>query len=198
MRSQSAVKRGASKARKRSDNKSYLSSIPGWLWLLTGLAGGFFVALLFELSPATVDTEEVAESSELIEQTSGPKPVFDFYKLLPESEMNLSGASTNHSVLEHTAKPDKEKGQKGSASKNEAPSRYLLQAGSFRSIKDANHLKVQLLLWELSPNIEKITVGNGESWYRVQLGPFDDTEELHRTQRLLAKHNIDSLMLKMR
>ncbi|MDP0590230.1 MAG: SPOR domain-containing protein [Candidatus Endonucleobacter bathymodioli] len=198
MRSRSALKRGASKARKCSDNKAYLSGMPSWLWLLTGLAVGFFVALLFEFSPSAVDTQKVTESSELVEKDSGPEPVFDFYRLLPESDINLYGAGVSNPAPKHAAKPDNKEEQEELVSKNEDSARYLLQAGSFRSRKDADRLKVQLLLWGLSPNIKKVTVGSGGSWHRVQLGPFEDKQALYRAQQLLAEHNVDSLMLKMR
>ena len=196
MSSRPTSKRGASKAKRESGRKTGLSSLPGWLWLVTGLAAGFFVAFLFRLSPNAVDARKVAGHPVQAEKTSDPAPVFDFYTLLPESEVNLPKtepvAPGKKQVKKQTGNDQKQ------ANVKENSARYLLQAGSFRSIKDADRLRAQLLLWGLSPRVEKVNVGSGESWHRVQIGPFEDKDSLYSAQKILAEHNVDSLLLKMR
>ncbi|WP_263082055.1 SPOR domain-containing protein [Endozoicomonas sp. Mp262] len=190
-------RRGASKAKKDGNSSFPLSGLPGWLWLITGLAVGFFVAFLFRLSPDAVDIREVAGHPVPAEQSREPEAVFDFYTLLPESEVILPG--DNGAVVDPVKRDITKPQQKvGITQENSTASRYLLQAGSFRSSKDADRLRAQLLLWGLNPRVEKVNVGNEEYWHRVQLGPFDDKNTLHGAQKILADHNMDSLLLKMR
>ncbi len=165
--------------------------------MITGLAAGFFVAFLFQLSPEAVDVREVAGYPQTVEKNNDPSPVFDFYTLLPESEIMLSEAG-NQQASSPKQSPAREGQRSQTQVKEGSSSLYLLQAGSFRSLKDADRLRAQLLLWGLSPRIEKVSVGSGESWHRVQLGPFDDKNTLNGAQKVLAEHNVDSLLLKMR
>jgi len=73
---------------------------------------------------------------------------------------------------------------------------YLLQAGSFKYVKDAENLRVQLLLLNLDAAIEAVTLGSGEVWQRVLVGPFSDMSKVAAARTKLAQNRIDSLLLK--
>ena len=72
---------------------------------------------------------------------------------------------------------------------------YLLQAGSFRQLADADRRRAELLLLGLEPNIEETSGDNGR-WYRVYVGPFDSRAKVSRARSLTAGQNIDTLLLK--
>lgn len=190
-------KRGASKS--SSSRKKSKANIPGWIWLTTGLALGFFIAFLMGLTPGAVDVRTAAsKGAEKTEPQEENRPVFDFYTLLPESEVSVPVESVPVSQKKEPPK----KGRSGQASNapaaekaDSSPRKYLLQAGSFRNSKDADRLRAQLLLEGLEPRVEKVSVGNGENWYRVQLGPFSDQSALQSTRSVLASKKIDSLLL---
>ena len=187
-------RRGASKS--TNAGKSAGVSLPNWAWLLAGLVIGVFAAFLAGLTPSAKDVRIVAEqvkSSSGDEQKKDNQPVFDFYTLLPESEVTVSIAEPEPAAVSAKTpggKPD----QKPAASAK----KYLLQAGSFRSNKDAERLRAQLLLEGLTPRVEKVSVGGGETWHRVQLGPFADRASLQNAQEVLASKNIDSLLLQLK
>ncbi|MFK0571784.1 SPOR domain-containing protein [Endozoicomonas sp.] len=195
-----STKRGASKS--KSTGKRSSAGMPGWVWLLAGLAIGVFVAFLAGLTPSAKDVRTVAEqvaSGAVDEQKRADlkkdsQPVFDFYTLLPESEVTVSIADPA------PAKTQPQKADKTTAvpAASAKPKKYLLQAGSFRSFKDAERLRVQLLLEGLMPKVEKVSVGGGETWHRVQLGPFTDRPSLQNAQKVLAGKNIDSLLLQLK
>ncbi|WP_422446441.1 MULTISPECIES: SPOR domain-containing protein [unclassified Endozoicomonas] len=189
-------RRGASKS--TNAGKSAGVSLPNWAWLLAGLVIGVFAAFLAGLTPSAKDVRSVAgqvQSSSGDEQKKDNQPVFDFYTLLPESEVTVSIAEPELKPEPVSArKPESKPDQKPAASAK----KYLLQAGSFRSDKDAERLRVQLLLEGLSPKVEKVSVGTGETWHRVQLGPFADRASLHNAQEVLASKNIDSLLLQLK
>jgi len=90
-----APKRGAS--RQTAPAKQ---PIPGWVWLAVGLTVGAFIVFLMKLEPGGGDIkrtkpeqqkpEKVAEASKsATPATPQPpvKPKYDFYTLLPESEV---------------------------------------------------------------------------------------------------------------
>ena len=189
-----ASRRGASKS--SGPRKKNKVNIPGWVWLFTGLVLGFFIAFLMGLTPKAVDVHSAAGHNPGQAVSTGNdinKPVFDFYTLLPESEVSISSELPSESP--------KVSGQPKASSALEsgkANKQYLLQAGSFRNEKDAERLRAQLLLEGLEPKVERVMVGAGESWYRVQLGPFSDRQSLQSTQRVLASKKIDTLLLQVK
>ena len=76
--------------------------IPGWVWLACGLVIGAFVVFLSKLEPARDDIKRVKEevtrpannpaakpanNSQTPAATAAAKPKYDFYTLLPESEV---------------------------------------------------------------------------------------------------------------
>ncbi|WP_419834012.1 SPOR domain-containing protein [Endozoicomonas atrinae] len=189
-------RRGASKS--KTTGKSAGVSLPNWAWLLAGLVIGVFAAFLAGLTPSAKDVRTVAEqvkSSSGDDKKTDHQPVFDFYTLLPESEVTVSIAEPAAVATKtQSSKPD----QKPAATATSKPKKYLLQAGSFRSAKDAERLRAQLLLEGLAPRVEKVSVGGGETWHRVQLGPFADRVSLQSAQKVLASQNIDSLLLQLK
>ena len=192
-------KRGASKS-PRSKKKSSAKKIPGGMMLVTGAALGFFAAFLMGLTPEAVDVRTAADQGGEKEIKILNKPVFDFYTLLPESEVtvpNIEQVPERQPRGTATAtSPDKPAVKAPETPAK--PGRYLLQAGSFRSEADARRLMGTLGLQGLQPRVEEVNVRNGETWFRVQLGPFDDSESLSKTQSVLAENRIDSLLLQLK
>lgn len=189
-------KRGASKS-PRTKKKNNPKKIPSGMMLVTGVVLGFFGAFLIGLMPGAMDVRTAAEEGAEKAPKILNKPVFDFYTLLPESEVtvpNIEQAPPRQPRKEVKAKPV----DKPVATAPEQPKRYLLQAGSFRNEADASRLRAGLVLQGLDPRIEEVNVRNGETWFRVQLGPFTDSETLSKTQGVLAENRIDSLLLQLK
>lgn len=118
--------------------------------------------------------------------------MFDFYTLLPESEVSLTTVPPQEPAPVASPVPSQ---------KSAVPAegrQYLLQAGSFRSFKDAERLRAKLLLEGHMPKVEKVTVGSGETWHRVQLGPFSDRATIDNVQQELASQNVDTLLLQLK
>ena len=178
--------RGASK----SKNTAAARPLPNWGWLLAGLVIGLFIAFLAGLMPSATDVRTVADRVAAADQQAGQdsEPVFDFYTLLPESEVSLTTVqepAPAASPVPSSARPVEGR-------------QYLLQAGSFRSFKDAERLRAKLLLEGHMPKVEKVTVGSGETWHRVQLGPFSDRATIDNVQQELAAQNVDTLLLQLK
>ncbi|MEL0168811.1 MAG: SPOR domain-containing protein [Pseudomonadaceae bacterium] len=184
-----APRRGASRAQSAPRRKG----IPGWLWAVSGLVVGVFVTFLLQLEPGR---EEVRRSPEPPKPSntpaappSTPKPQYDFYTLLPESDVN---APQQPAQTAPAATPAPE-ASKPAAS---GPS-YYLQAGSFRQRSDADQLRAQILLLGMDVKLENATI-NGNQWYRVQVGPFSNKNSMDQAQRTLSGNGFSNLLPQQR
>ncbi len=113
-----------------------------------------------------------------------PKPVFDFYTVLPEYETVVD---ENQFIREKSA----------SSKKQTKESKYILQAASYSSFKDADKLKAKLALNGLSSRIEKISVEGKGQFYRVRLGPYSSTKTKKDVVKRLGTLGIKPLHLKV-
>lgn len=75
---------------------------------------------------------------------------------------------------------------------------YILQAAAYNRYADADRLKAKLAINGLQSEIQKVTVGNKRSYYRVRLGPYDRTIDAEDANRKLSKLGIKALRLKVR
>jgi cell division protein FtsN len=76
-------------------------------------------------------------------------------------------------------------------------SRFLLQAGAFKSPEDADGMRAQLAMIGLDARIFPIEQG-GQTLYRVRLGPYGQLDDVNRVRRLLADNNIEAQIVRLR
>ncbi|MFC3284387.1 SPOR domain-containing protein [Litchfieldella rifensis] len=150
-------------------------------------------------------------------------PTFEFYTLLPESEVIAprSEATTprpqaptaerpepetaNDPIAAQLASIDEavERSMASPEEKRQAPqptaasSRYMLQAASFRESGDAQRLAGRLRDFGLMAKISEVQTGGGDTWHRVQVGPYDDRRELNRAQDLMVTQGIEPLLIRL-
>ena len=218
-RKKPAPKRGASRYQAPAKKP-----VPGWIWLACGLVVGGFFMFLFSLEPGR---DEIKRDKGEQARTSKPapkpapaepsKPKYDFYTLLPESEVILPQA------LEETPPPPPEQkpvtpeeAAKIDAVRAEAPlngqvppppppviaaapitTQFFLQAGSFRRRDDADSLRAQIILLGQNVRVENGKVRE-ETWHRVLVGPFASREQLAGAQKTLAGSGFSNLLLQQR
>jgi len=196
----------AGKDYKRRSSTSKKQSLPGYLWLLAGLAIGLFVAFLVYLDKQPKETisftDAVTQELDKVKsqrkndklknnKTSNKKePEFSFYTILPELEVLISDSEI---------KPEKKSVQadNSKAISNASKTKYILQAGSFRNYDDANTLKASLALLGVVSSIQSVNIKN-ESWHRVRIGPFNSTENLHAAQNTLKQNNIKTMTMELK
>ena len=202
MSSSKIIRRGASKVALKK-KISMQSKIPGWLWLITSFATGFFLSYLIQYTSIPV----VHISNAIFSTESAKKeisPVFDFYTVLPESEMLLP-ISNKSALMTSSTKESYGASRKEAATISKNPEKselmhksrkYLLQAGSFLNAEDADRLSTQLLLAGQQPQIIKTKIGS-ESLHQVQLGPFETNNSIEQAKKILNNFKIDGLLLRM-
>lgn len=107
------------------------------------------------------------------------KPRFDFYHMLKENEVPVAH---NGSKAERV-------------NKTKPPRIFILQVASFKTAKDAEQLKVELILMNLEARSETVTVRNGEVWHRVLVGPFDSRSKLAKARSSLISNGHQALVM---
>ena len=175
---------------------------PPWIWAVTGLLAGLFVAFLvfLQMQPAgevlveetrALDIPAETEAHDVRKQKPAPvppppKPRFDFYNLLPEMEVIVQDE-------EIKGTPSKE-----GVKRVEQPGTYLLQAGSFRSHTQADQLRAKLALLGLETSIQSVSVNSKQAWHRVRVGPFLNLSDLNQARSLLKKNGIDAILIRLK
>ena len=184
-------------------NSRKRTSAPGWVWMLFGLALGLVVAagVYFSRSPAGFPPGGAPEATARSapepasrnarqgetarrtgsEATGGPQ--FDFYEILPQYEVVVPEVETAASPAAR-AKPVEE------------PGSYVLQAGSFSALDDADRLKANLALLGIESRIQRVTIDD-DTFHRVRIGPITDLDRLNRIRRQLRDAEIDTMLMKV-
>lgn len=76
-------------------------------------------------------------------------------------------------------------------------SRFLLQAGAFKSAEDADGMRAQLAMLGLDARIFPIEQ-SGQTLYRVRLGPYGQLDDVNRVRKLLAENSIEAQIVRLR
>ena len=199
------------KGRKMSEKKS----VPGYIWMLAGLAIGLFAAFLVYLSkqPAeevsfteavkqelhkareqkkVIAVEKETTSDTATTQSSNEKPRFEFYTILSELEVFVPEPEIEPKIKTNNIDSKTTAFSEGSTQK-----KYLLQAGSFKSSEDAERLKASLALLGVQSSIQNVSINN-DQWHRVRIGPFSNPTELRETLSTLKQNNIHAMTMELK
>ena len=148
---------------------------------LRGLVVGLAVAAGVQLHHAGLpdwfggaDDEPAGDASRI----EPPKTNFDFYRLLPRTEVRVDDSDLpggNPSAPGQTTTRPSATDDRETAATPEAhpsgPREYRVQVGSFRERKEADRLRAELALGGFESSIQTADTANG-TWHRVMLGPF--------------------------
>ncbi len=76
-------------------------------------------------------------------------------------------------------------------------SSYLLQAGAFRSQQDADAMRAKLALLGFEGRVTPAEV-NGQTMYRVRVGPYAQLDDMNRVRARLAENGIEASVVRQR
>ena len=184
--------------------------VPGYIWMLAGLAIGLFVSFLLYLDKQPAEQvsftdavkqelkkareqqaeDQSNEAGEGAAEKSDKKPRFEFYTILSELEVFVPEPE----VKTTAPKPET---QLQTNSPTQTSKKYLLQAGSFKSNDDAERLKASLALLGVQSSIQNVTI-NQDSWHRVRIGPFSNPVLLRETLNTLKQNNIHAMTMELK
>jgi cell division protein FtsN len=108
---------------------------------------------------------------------------YDFYEMLPKFEVVV---------------PEKEQEVKRDipSSPIERPGVYVLQAGSYRKLEDAQRVRQQLALQGIEANVQRVAV-DADVWHRVRIGPLTDLAEVNRLRNKLRGAEFNALVVRV-
>lgn len=172
----------------------------GLLSFTTGLVVGLFVAFVVYLHEhqtgieslsvsgpdiTVTDTKNMQGNNDQTETLNDIKPEtkFDFYKILPSIEVNVS-----EWVADDTSSLKPDSGMQGL---------YVLQVGSFKEYKSADEIKARLALIGIRADIQRVVINGRDVRHRVRVGPYKDPEKLHEVRKHLLANKLDFMLLKL-
>jgi cell division protein FtsN len=109
------------------------------------------------------------------------KPKYEFYTILPETEIVIPDHEINTRSREERVGKRK-------------PGYYVIQAGSFRDFTEADKLRANLALMGIESRVEKATV-EAVVWNRVKIGPYSHSSKVSVMKNRLKKQGIDTIVI---
>ena len=194
---------------------------PGWVFAIGGLvvglavAGGWYLhrgGKVDDLMPRpNPDARAPAPPEEPVAQDAPAprKPKYEFYDVLreneavfPDAELNAQAAAEAEAARAGADAPASpatdatalEPDAAAPAAEASGP-RYLIQAGAFRSLADADAVKARIALTGEIARVESAQVDGG-TIYRVRLGPYPNAGALATAKQALASHGIDAVAIR--
>ena len=185
-----APRRGASRAKAKSGPR-----VPTWLIAVCGVVVGLFIAFLFTLEPGRESVKRgaapIPPTPQAVEQPKRQSPSYDFYTLLPESEVVVPRPAPPPTPPTPPTEPAK-------PAATAPATQYFLQAGSFRQRAEADRVRAQIILMGLDARLEDAKLANGDVWHRVQVGPFADPARLSQAEQTLSGNGFNNLLRQQR
>jgi cell division protein FtsN len=192
------AKRKARKAGRSPSRVRKTNGLPGWIYMVMGLAIGLAVAaavyvndrkqLERQISSPAPQQEPASSIPETVEDaaedTTTPSVTFDFYEMLPSLDVE---------IYEEEKRPVRAASPPPVTTVTKSGI-YILQAGSFSRLEDANRRKAEMGLLGVRSDIKKGTA-NGKTVYRVYTNPMEQTADVNATSKLLTNAGIE-IMLK--
>lgn len=159
--------------------------LPLWLWFFSGFASGAFIVFLAMLAKIDPDSTAPNTTRTSIQspatnpgQAGQQKKEWSFYDFFTNNEVPVDDRPTQ----EQPKPRDVADGHT-----------RLLQVGSFGRREDADARRAALLLMGFADTSIQPAEVNGETRYRVMVGPFDTALARDRAQDRLAQEGISTL-----
>lgn len=206
-----------SRPKKKTPAPKNQNTIPGWMWLVSGVVIGGFVSFIVYLKlnvPISDQTHSVkvekkdnierrpAEiTHKKLEEKNSEKDKLEFYSILPNREVTIPEVEKP----ENKIKTNQEKSESiahDTGIVKQVPKKnisyiYTLQVGSFLRFQDADRRKANLALLGIGSKIHAIKTNN-KTHYRVLVGPYDDIKRINEIDAVMKSNNIRTLLLKER
>ena len=184
---------------RKNKGKGKSAGLPSWVWMFAGLSIGLAVAAFVYVSrpvaqpPAATAADEAAPAAKSGKPVKQPpltlppkeKPRFTFYEILPSQEV----------VVPREDLPPKNSKQAAAAAPGE---QYYIQVASYRAVSDAEKQKASLALLGAEARIEKVTIDNKDTYYRVRVGPEKDLAKAQALVSRLDDNGIQAMLVKVK
>lgn len=195
--------------------------MPGWVWLLVGLAIGLVVAAFAYIdrpshqtaigsaaTPAAAPASTGRKADATVAAKADPArksevpvpdkvpPRYTFYNELPKIEVTIPREYTRPPPADSSKPPPVPPAEVKKAL--DAPGAYLIQVGAFKSREEADKHRASLALIGYESRIEQVTLDERDSRFRVRIGPQPDLAAAKAVLARLEGNNIKGFLVKIK
>lgn len=161
-----------------------------WGPMILSFVIGAFVMFLLHLKDNVPQDDALNTKQEAESAKKAIEPTFDFFTLLPETEVVVDiKKDTQQALMTSPALPTTQ-------DKPTSEPRYIVQVGSFKKLADADALRAKLAFLGIESKVQSVTIDNKETWHRVQVGPIAGRTQADSMQKRLKDNQIDSILMK--
>ena len=214
-------------ARRNASSAAAGPGIPGWVWLIMGLAIGLAVAAVIYIGrpsnkvtlgsgpvpAAAVDAKAAAaagkDDGSAARKAAVPLPPkqpsrFAFYEMLPSYEVVIPRESSKAVAAAQQPKPTAAATAAAAEQPPDVkqalaePGQYLIQVGAYRSREEADKNRASLALIGVESRIEQVTIDQKDTWYRVRIGPQATLAKAQEILDRLEANDIKGLLVKVK
>ena len=193
----------ATRRNTRKQSSKQGGSMP-WGPMLISFAVGAFVMFLLHLKENVPADKQQAKTTQQQQKKASVEPTFDFYTLLPETEVVVEKPKTiaNQPQKPIVSSPPEEVSaapEQTQQAATEAPAdavSYMIQVGSFKKLEYADGFRARLAFLGIESKVQTVTIDNTDTWHRVQVGPVVGRSKADALQKQLRDNDIDSLLLR--
>ncbi len=197
-------------------------AMPGWVWLIVGLAIGLVVAAfayidrpshqiaLGAAAKAEPDDKDPAkkgdskpDSGKVAEPRKEATPVPDkvpprytFYNELPKIEVTIPREYARPAPANSSKPPPVPPAEVKKAL--DAPGAYLVQVGAYKSREEADRQRANLALIGYESRIEQVTLDERDTRFRVRVGPQPNLEAAQAVLARLESNKIKGFLVKIK
>lgn len=111
-----------------------------------------------------------------------PKVKLDYHEVLPNIDQVISESELVADDEPVDERPDHQ---------------YILQAGSYKSERDAESMKAQLALAGFEAVVQRVNIQFKGTYYRVRLGPYQSKRKLQLHKKQLARQGVNALAIRL-
>lgn len=142
--------------------------------VLFAFIGGLY--LLHDHNQRHQPQKHVTHAKKKVETKHKKNVRFEFYNVLPSTEVQTSANDPEKAVSEGPAEPTS----------------FILQVATFKHPKQADRLKAELTLQGY--DVQIVEIQQRFKWYRVYVGPFEKQITAEKAQSKLRVNHIDSIL----
>lgn len=174
---------------------------------VVGVVSGLMVAALaaiFITNAPVPFINKVKRPGELVQPSADgklPDPNKGYYAP-PSANVDTTSKGAQAVMLAEQNAAQKSGGTSGTSGSTAAAlpgtvegTRYLLQAGAFKSTEEADAMRARLALLGLDGRVYPVQQGE-TTLYRVRIGPLAQVEEVNKARKLLADNKIEAQLLR--
>jgi cell division protein FtsN len=173
---------------------------------LLGVIIGLVIGLAIALVVAIYITNAPVPFLNKVQRPTDNAPAASTDGRLPDPNRPLYGNVPMPKGDAQKAEPAKAEPPKVADAKQAAPgktapaedaTRYLLQAGAFKTPVDADAMRARLALLGLDAKVYPIEQG-GATLYRVRVGPYSSIDDINRIRKLMAENSIEAQVVRLK